>query len=51
MNEEKSVYEEWRTYPPVPEIKIKDEVFSETNENTKESDKNLSTSKVKIENR
>lgn len=47
MEEEKSVYEEWRTYPPVPDIKIKTEILSKTSIDTKINVQHISNGKNK----
>lgn len=43
MDEKESVYEEWRTYPPVPDTEISD--------NSKKPIGDISTSEIKNENR
>lgn len=50
-NMEKSVYDEWRTYPPVPESKIKTEIFPESSEDIEIAASNLSNGENKIEDR
>ena len=44
---EKTVYEEWRTYPPVPDIKIKTEILFKPSVDTKIDDWNISNGKNK----
>lgn len=47
MHEEKLVYEEWRTYPPVPENKKQDKVLPESDKNSDIVDNNLHNGKNK----
>lgn len=50
-NMEKSVYEEWRTYPPVPESKIKTEIFPESSKDIEIATSDLFDGKNQIEDR
>lgn len=46
-NDKENVYEEWRTYPPVPQIKIETSFSNKDEEDYKESTENLSAVKTK----
>lgn len=44
-NQEAEVYEEWRTYPPVPDLKAKNNPLCKVSENSKLDDRDSYCSK------
>lgn len=50
-DEEKTVYEEWRTYPPVPNIEIKTSFSDEDSEDIQKSSQNISAVKIESDDR
>ena len=51
MEQEKSVYEEWRTYPPVPEHNVKSKILDTPDKNPNLNDTNLSNGENKRQDR